>query len=194
LLSSRRRSSKARWWRSTTRPARSRQWSAAGISSQASSIEPFRHAADGNRPSKPIVYTTAIDRGFTPVSIIIDEPVSYTSDIGQVYAPQNYDHKYEGADHAAAGTRGLAQHSRHQDDGYARPEERAWVTPSASGSARSFPPYLAIALGAGDATLMEVTSAYTVFPNQGVRMKPFRHSQDHGSGRQPSRRKPIRAG
>jgi penicillin-binding protein 1A len=36
-----------------------------------------------------------------------------------------------------------------------------------------FPPYLSIALGAGDATLLEVTSAYTVFPNQGVRMKPF---------------------
>src|SRR5437868_9982052 len=35
------------------------------------------------------------------------------------------------------------------------------------------PPYLSIALGAGDATLLEVTSAYTVFPNQGVRMKPF---------------------
>jgi penicillin-binding protein 1A len=37
----------------------------------------------------------------------------------------------------------------------------------------NFPPYLPIALGAGDATLLEVTSAYTVFPNQGVRMKPF---------------------
>jgi penicillin-binding protein 1A len=36
-----------------------------------------------------------------------------------------------------------------------------------------FPPYLPIALGAGDATLMDITSAYTTFPNQGVRMKPF---------------------
>jgi penicillin-binding protein 1A len=41
------------------------------------------------------------------------------------------------------------------------------------GFEEEFPPYLAIALGAGDATLMEVTSAYSVFPNQGVRMKPF---------------------
>jgi penicillin-binding protein 1A len=41
------------------------------------------------------------------------------------------------------------------------------------GFPENFPPYLAIALGAGDATLMEVTSAYTVFPNQGVRMTPF---------------------
>ena len=41
------------------------------------------------------------------------------------------------------------------------------------GFEQDFPPYLPIALGAGDGTLLEVTSAYTVFPNQGVRMKPF---------------------
>src|SRR5438094_4954770 len=41
------------------------------------------------------------------------------------------------------------------------------------GFEENFPPFLAIALGAGDATLLEVTSAYTTFPNQGVRMKPF---------------------
>ena len=41
------------------------------------------------------------------------------------------------------------------------------------GFTEDFPPYLPIALGAGDATLIEVTSAYTVFPNQGVRMTPF---------------------
>ena len=41
------------------------------------------------------------------------------------------------------------------------------------GFEENFPPYLPIALGAGDATLIEVTSAYTTFPNGGVRMKPF---------------------
>src|SRR5439155_2219306 len=41
------------------------------------------------------------------------------------------------------------------------------------GYEEEFPPYLPIALGAGDTTLLEITSAYTVFPNQGVRMKPF---------------------
>src|SRR5262249_32434380 len=41
------------------------------------------------------------------------------------------------------------------------------------GFEENFPPYLPIALGAGDATLLEVTSAYTTFPNQGVRMKPY---------------------
>src|SRR5439155_16474204 len=41
------------------------------------------------------------------------------------------------------------------------------------GLEENFPPYLPIALGAGDATLLEMTSAYTAFPNQGVRLKPF---------------------
>ena len=35
------------------------------------------------------------------------------------------------------------------------------------------PPYLAVALGAAEATLIEMTSAYSVFPNQGVRMPPY---------------------
>jgi len=41
------------------------------------------------------------------------------------------------------------------------------------GFEEKFPPYLPIALGAGDATLLEITSAYSTFPNQGVRMTPF---------------------
>src|SRR5207302_9638659 len=45
---------------------------------------------------KPIVYTTAIDRGFTPTSILIDAPVTYTAGNGQIYAPHNYDHKFLG--------------------------------------------------------------------------------------------------
>jgi penicillin-binding protein 1A len=48
---------------------------------------------------------------------------------------------------------------------------RSSITRSAFG--RRLPAVLPIALGAGDATLIEVTSAYTTFPNQGVRMKPF---------------------
>src|SRR5262249_46135763 len=46
---------------------------------------------------KPIVYTTAIDRGFTPSSIIDDSPVSYNAGAGQpLYSPHNYDHKFLG--------------------------------------------------------------------------------------------------
>ena len=61
------------------------------------------------------------------------------------------------------------------------------------GFEQDFPPYLPIALGAGDGTLLEVTSAYTVFPNQGVRMKPFEILQGAGSRRQSARGEPRRA-
>jgi penicillin-binding protein 1A len=121
---------------------------------------------------KPIVYTTAIDRGFTPASIIIDAPVTYTSDIGAVWEPKNYDLKFEGP----VTLRWALEESRNV------PAVRMMETLGPKsvleyakkfGFEEDFPPYLPIALGAGDATLVEITSAYTTFPNQGVRMKPF---------------------
>ena len=46
---------------------------------------------------KPIVYTAAIDRGYTPASIIIDAPVAYPAGPGQpLYSPQNYDRTFKG--------------------------------------------------------------------------------------------------
>ena len=46
---------------------------------------------------KPFVYTAAIDRGYTPSSIIVDEPISYEAGPGQPpYMPHNYDGKFEG--------------------------------------------------------------------------------------------------
>ena len=41
------------------------------------------------------------------------------------------------------------------------------------GFPEEFPPYLSTALGAAEATLLEVTSAYSAFPNQGIRMQPY---------------------
>ena len=121
---------------------------------------------------KPIVYTTAIDRGFTPVTSILDAPVSFPAGNGDIYSPQNYDHKFEGPitlRHALEESRNIPAIKMMDMLGpknvlsYAR----------RFGFEEDFPPYLPIALGAGDATLLEVTSAYTVFPNQGIRMKPL---------------------
>ena len=121
---------------------------------------------------KPIVYTAAIDRGFTPTSILIDAPVSYASGNGQIYSPSNYDHKFEGS----ITLRWALEESRNipaikMMDTLGPKNVLAYA--KRFGFEEDFPPYLPIALGAGDATLLEVTSAYTTFPNQGVRMKPF---------------------
>jgi penicillin-binding protein 1A len=121
---------------------------------------------------KPIVYTAAIDRGFTPASILLDEPVSYPAGNGQIYSPHNYDHKFEGP----VTLRWALEESRNVPairmmDALGPKNVLAYA--KRFGFEEDFPPYLPIALGAGDATLIEVTSAYTVFPNQGVRMKPY---------------------
>ncbi len=121
---------------------------------------------------KPIVYTAAIDRGFTPSSILIDTPVSYPAGNGEIYEPTNYDHKFEGP----VTLRWALEESRNipaikMMDTLGPKSVLSYA--KRFGFEEDFPPYLPIALGAGDATLLEVTSAYTVFPNQGVRMKPF---------------------
>jgi penicillin-binding protein 1A len=121
---------------------------------------------------KPIVYTAAIDRGYTPSSILIDTPVSYRAANGQVYSPNDYDHKFEGEvtlRHALEESRNIPA-IRMMD---ALGPKNVLSYAKRFGFEEDFPPYLPIALGAGDGTLLEVTSAYTVFPNQGVRMKPF---------------------
>jgi penicillin-binding protein 1A len=121
---------------------------------------------------KPIVYTAAIDRGYTPTSVLIDSPISYPAGNGQVYSPHDYDHKFEGAitlRHALEESRNVPA-IRMMD---ALGPKTVLAYAKRFGFQEEFPPYLPIALGAGDGTLLEVTSAYTVFPNQGVRMTPF---------------------
>ncbi len=122
---------------------------------------------------KPIVFTAAIDRGYTPSSLLMDAPVSYHAGAGQPpYAPQNYDRKYEGSitlrrvleqSRNVPTVRMMEQLTPGQVISYAR----------RLGFESPLQPYLSTALGASEATLLEVTSAYSAFPNQGVRMQPY---------------------
>ena len=122
---------------------------------------------------KPFVYTAAIDRGFTPVSVFIDEPVSFSAGAGQPpYSPQNYDHKYEGA----VTLRRALEQSRNVPAVKAMNEigPRNVVTYAKRfGLHGEYPPYLSLALGAAESTLVDMASAYSAFPNQGVRMQPY---------------------
>src|SRR5438876_10690722 len=121
---------------------------------------------------RSIVYTAAIDRGFTPASILLDAPVEYPAANGQIYSPHNYDRKFEGPitlRRAIEDSRNIPAIRMMDTLG----PKNVLAYAKRFGFEADFPPDLPIALGAGDATLVEVTSAYTVFPNQGVRMKPF---------------------
>ena len=122
---------------------------------------------------KAVVYTAAIDRGFTPASIIMDAPVAYPAGPGQpLYSPKNYDKEYEGPvtlRRALEQSRNvptvklMEQLSPQQVISYA--QRLGFTSP--------VQPYLSSALGSSEATLLEVTDAFSVFPNQGVRMKPY---------------------
>jgi penicillin-binding protein 1A len=121
---------------------------------------------------KPIVFTAAVDRGFTPVSVFIDEPVSFTAGPNQPpYQPLNYDRKYEGP----VTLRRALEQSRNIPAVKAMDElgPQQVVAYAKRFGLGDYPPYLSLALGASEATLLEMTSAYTAFVNHGVRMAPY---------------------
>jgi penicillin-binding protein 1A len=122
---------------------------------------------------KPFIYTTAIDRGYTPVSIFVDEPVSYVAGPNQPpYEPLNYDRKYEGP---VTMMRAL-EDSRNIPAVKALAElgpENVIKVAARFGLSSNMPPYLSLALGSSEQTLWDMTSAYSAFPNQGVRMRPY---------------------
>ncbi|MFB3854247.1 MAG: penicillin-binding protein 1A [Vicinamibacterales bacterium] len=122
---------------------------------------------------KPFVFTAAIDRGFSPTTILLDAPVAYSAGAGQPpYSPANYDRKFEGP----ITIRRVIEQSRNVPT--VRMMEMLGPSHVISyakrlGITAPLQPYLSTALGACEATLLEMTAAYSVFPNQGVRMKPF---------------------
>lgn len=122
---------------------------------------------------KPIVFTAAIDRGFTPVSVFVDEPVSYVAGPNQPpYRPLNYDRKFEGP----VTLRRALEQSRNIPAVKAMLEvgpQQTVAYAARFGFPEKMSPYLSLALGSAEATLVEVTSAYSAFPNQGVRMAPY---------------------
>jgi penicillin-binding protein 1A len=122
---------------------------------------------------KPIVYTAAIDRGFTPVSIFIDEPVSFEPGPNQpLYEPLNYDRAFLGPvtlRTALEDSRNIPAVKAMYEIGPAEVVSYA----ARFGLPGDYPPYLSLALGSAESSLVDITSAYTAFPNQGIRMVPY---------------------
>lgn len=145
---------------------------------------------------KLVVYTAAIDRGYTPVSTLLDTPVSFPGGAGSpAYSPMNYDRTFQGPISLrraleqsrnvptvrlmnALGPRQVAQYA-----------EKLGIT-------SPIPPYLSSALGAGECSLLEITNAFSLFPNQGVRMAPYqivRVTDRDGNALEENRPRPSEA-
>jgi penicillin-binding protein 1A len=122
---------------------------------------------------KPFVYTAAIDRGYTASSLIDDSPVSYPAGPGQPnWEPRNYDREFLGPimlRDALAGSRNIPTIKLMEALGAPQVIGLA----QRMGISSPLPPYLPVAIGAAEATLIEMTSAYSSFANQGVRVTPL---------------------
>ncbi len=119
---------------------------------------------------KPYVYAAAVDQGANPDDTILDGPVTFDTASGP-YTPHNYDEKFEGTitlRRALAQSRNIPALKLANKLGIKKVIEYA----GKFGITAKLPPYLPLALGAGEITLIEQTSAYSVFPNDGVRMTP----------------------
>jgi penicillin-binding protein 1A len=119
---------------------------------------------------KPYVYTTAIDNGVEPDDVIIDAPTAFPSASGP-YIPRNYDGKFEGA---ITVRRAIAQSRNIPALKLAERMTIRKVIDYAHkfGITSDIPPYLPVALGSAEVTLLEQVAAFTTFPNDGVRVSP----------------------
>ena len=119
---------------------------------------------------KPYVYTAAIDQGARPDDTILDSPITFETASGP-YVPHNYDEKFEGTitlRRALAQSRNIPALKLASTIGIRTVIDYA----HRFGITSNLPAYLPVALGAAEVTLFEQTSAFSVFPNDGVRVTP----------------------
>jgi len=121
---------------------------------------------------KPIVYSTAIDNGFTPASIILDAPIVYANnEQGKLWRPENFEGTFEGPTllrTALVKSKNLVTIRIAQKIGIRKIIERA----KAMGIETDFPEDLSVALGSAVVTLMDLCEAYTAFARGGSYVKP----------------------
>lgn len=124
---------------------------------------------------KPFIYSAALEKGFTPLSVLPDEPLSVTAEEtgSQAWEPKNYDGKYEGPmtlRTALAKSKNMVSIRLIQtiDPRYAQD----YITRFGFGADRN-PPYLTLALGAGSVTPWQHLAAYAVFANGGYKIEPY---------------------
>jgi len=122
---------------------------------------------------KPILYTAAIESGFSPSYIIIDGPTDFIDEwSGEPWTPPNYDGKYKGA----VTLRKALEESRNIPTAkllqYVSPQKGAEYCRK-FGITSPVYPYISLALGSFELRLIELVSAFSIFPNKGVRVNPY---------------------
>jgi len=120
---------------------------------------------------KIFVFTAAIDNGFSPDAVYSDEPVTFTNEDGIPYSPQNSDRKFMGSmtlKDALKLSRNVIAVKLMDELGVENVMEYA----RAMGIRQEMKPYLSLALGSTDVTVLEMTEVASVLGNMGERITP----------------------
>ena len=120
---------------------------------------------------KPIVYSAALDNGYTPASVVLDAPLEIVNADGSVWRPENYAQQFYGPQTLRRGierSRNVMTVRLAKDIGMPLVAEYARMF----GIYDDLKPLLAMALGAGETTDMRMTAAYATIANGGRRITP----------------------
>lgn len=120
---------------------------------------------------KPFVYAAALDAGYTPATLVMDAPFAMADGAGRVWRPKNYDGRFGGPSTLRTGlekSRNLmtVRLARHLGMEVVAEYGKRF------GIYDELAPYLPMALGAGETTLMRLVAAYAVIANGGKAVHP----------------------
>ena len=124
---------------------------------------------------KPFIYSAALEKGFTPSTVVNDAPLFFDASVtgSQAWEPKNYDGKFEGPMSLRTGlakSKNMVSIRVLQSIG--APYAQQWITRFGF-EAERHPPYLTMALGAGSVTPLQMAVGYSVFANGGYRVNPY---------------------
>lgn len=147
---------------------------------------------------KPFIYSAALEKGFTPASIVDDAPISFPASFtgsGEAWEPHNFDGKYEGPMRLrTALTKSKNMVSIRVLNSIGVDYAQDYITHFGF-SAKDHPAYLTMALGAGSVTPWQMAEAYAVFANGGYLVKPYIISKiTDNKGNVIEEAKPVEAG
>ena len=121
---------------------------------------------------KPFIYLAAIEQGFYPSYTVVDAPVVFNERGQPPWRPQNYDHEYRGPvtlRYALQKSLNIPTIKIQEEVG----TEKVIQVARAAGIETPIPQFRSIALGTAEVTLRDLTYAYAVFANEGIRVDPF---------------------
>lgn len=138
-------------------------------------VSEFNRAVQAQRQPgsafKPFVYLAALDKGFTPATLVLDAPFAIEDRPGHFWSPSNYSNEYYGPTPIRVGvekSRNLMTVRLADFLGMEIISEYA----QKFGVMENMPHHLSMALGAGETTLLKLTSAYATLVNGGKKIEP----------------------